>query len=57
MMSKEEDNTEIQFEIYPVRLPKDLIDKLPKAKIREKGKPIQQIFREALEGHFKGLNL
>lgn len=41
---------------YRVRLPKDVVNKFPKAKIIAR-KSIQMIVREALEAHFKRLNL
>jgi hypothetical protein len=56
MMSKEDGKTEEELEVYPIRLPKDLIDKFPKAKILMR-KSIQLIVREAIEVHFKRLNL
>jgi predicted DNA-binding protein len=41
---------------YRVRLPKEIIEKLPKAKIVAR-KSIQLMVREAIEAHFKRLNL
>jgi predicted DNA-binding protein len=41
---------------YRVRLPKDIVEKLPKAKIVAR-KSIQLMVREAIEAHFKRLNL
>jgi predicted DNA-binding protein len=40
---------------YSVRLPKEICDKLPIAKITS-GKKIQDLIRDALEHYFKRLN-
>lgn len=45
-----------ELQEYNVRLPKDVVDKLPKAKIIAR-KSIQLIVREAIEEHFRKLNL
>ena len=55
-MTQEENGPESELEVYSVRLPKELVGKLPKAKIIAR-KPIQVMIREAIEKHIKGLNL
>lgn len=45
-----------RLENYNVRLPREMIDKLPAAKLRT-GKKIQDIFREGLQDIFRKVNL
>lgn len=52
---QQEEKTEV-LQYYRVRLPKDVVEKLPKARVLAR-KSIQLIVREAIETHFKRLNL
>lgn len=44
------------IEVYPVRLPKDMIEKFPAAKIRT-GKKIQDFIRDSIRDGLKRVNL